>query len=69
MSAEKVLEKSVIQSIGTYIKRRHATVAEWLALRPILGVCARETGWEGGGRLRELWWRQTAARNQLSATL
>ena len=28
-----------------------------------------ETGYEGGGRRRELWRRQTAARNQLSATL
>ena len=28
-----------------------------------------ETGYEGGGRRREPWRRQTAARNQLSATL
>ena len=44
-------------------------MAEWVALRPILEVCDRETGYEGGGRLREPWWRQMAVRKQLSATL
>ena len=44
-------------------------MAEWVALRPILEVCNRETGYKGGGRRRETWWRQTAAIKQLSATL
>ena len=44
-------------------------MAEWVELRPILEVCDRETGYEGGGRRREPWWRETAARKQLSATL
>ena len=44
-------------------------MAEWVALCPILEVCDRETGYEGGGRRREPWWGKTAARNQLSATL
>ena len=39
-----------------------------VALRPILEVCDRETGYKVG-RHREISWRQTAARNQLSATL
>ena len=52
-----------------YIDKRQATVAEWVALRPILGVCDRETDYEGGRRRREPWWRQMAARNHLSATL
>ena len=39
-----------------------------LALCPILEVCNRETDYEGGGTIREPWWRQTAARKQLSAT-
>ena len=40
-----------------------------MVLRPILEVCDRETGHEGGGRRRELWWRQMEARKHLSATL
>ena len=44
-------------------------MAEWVALRPILEVYDREKCYEGGGRRRYPWWRQTAARKQLSATL
>ena len=44
-------------------------MAELVATRPILEVCERETGYEGGGRLKESWWRQMAARKQLIATL
>ena len=35
VAAEKVLEKALNQSLGTYIDRRQATVAGWVALRPI----------------------------------
>ena len=42
---------------------------EWVALRPILEVCERETGYDVEGRRQNPWWRQTAARKQLSATL
>ena len=38
-------------------------------MHPILGVRDRETGYEGGVRRQELWWRKTAARKYLSATL
>ena len=38
VAAEKVLKKAVTQSIGAYIDRRQATVAEWVVLRPILEV-------------------------------
>ena len=65
----KFLEKAGTQYLGTYIDRRHATVAEWVALRPILEVCDIETGYKGGVRRREPWWRQTAATKYLSATL
>ena len=39
----------VIQVAGTkllleYIDKRQSTVAEWVALRPIFEVCAKETG-------------------------
>ena len=66
---DKVFKKTGTQSLGNYIYRRQTTVAEWVTLRPILEVCDRETGYEGGGRRREPWWRETAARKQLSATL
>ena len=69
VAAENVLKKTGIQSLGAYIDRRQKTVAKWVALRPILEVCNRETGYEGRGRRRETWWWKTAARNQLSATL
>ena len=35
----------------------------------MIEVCDKDTGYEGGGRRRETWWRQTAARKELSATL
>ena len=44
-AAEKFLEKSGNQFLGNYIGRRQATVAEWVALRPILEVCDRKTGY------------------------
>ena len=45
VAADKVLEKSGTKSVGVCIDRRQATVAEWVALRPILEVCGRETGY------------------------
>ena len=44
-------------------------VADWVAIRPIFEVCAKETEYEGGGRLREPWWWQADAEQQLKATL
>ena len=38
-------------------------------LRPIFEVCAKEMGYEGGGKLRNPWWRQEAAEQQLEAML
>ena len=49
--------------------RRQETVAEWVTNRPIFDVCARNTGFEGGGRLWVPWWRQNAAKEQLRVTL
>ena len=69
VEAETVLEKAETQPLETYIDRRQATVAEWVTLCPILEVCDRETGYEGGGRLREPWWRKMVAQKQLSAML
>ena len=52
-----------------YIDRRQAKVAEWVALRQIFEVCAKETGYEGGVRERGQCWRQKAAEGQLNTTL
>ena len=46
VSAGNVLKKEVTQYLGAYIDRRQATVAEWVALQPILEVCDREMGYK-----------------------
>ena len=55
VKAYNFLEKLVTQPLGTYIDRRQATVAKWVALLPILEVCERETDYKEGGRRRDLW--------------
>ena len=67
-------DDSVLQAVGTkhfreYINKKQAMLAEWVALRPIFEVCAKETVYEGGWRLREPWWQQAAAEQQLKSTL
>ena len=64
-----VLQGAVRQPLRTYINRRQATVAEWVLLRPIFNVCAREMGYKGGGRLRVQCWRQAAVEKQLKVTV
>ena len=44
-------------------------MAQWEALRFLFEVCARETGYEGGGPKRKVWWSQEATEKQLQATL
>ena len=44
-------------------------VAEWVALRPILEVCEKDSVYVGGGKLQEPWWQKEAAEQQLGATL
>ena len=44
-------------------------MAQWVVLRPLFEVCERETGFKGGGRRREAWWRQEATEKQLWDTL
>ena len=61
MPEEAVLQGAGKQTLRTYVDRLQAEVAEWVATRPIFDVCARETGYEGGGRLHVTWWRQKAA--------
>ena len=56
-AAAKVIKESGTQTMGAYIDKRQVTVAEWVALRPIIDICDRDTGYEGGGRSHEPWWR------------
>ena len=41
---DSVLKPSGTLDIGTYIDRRQATVAQWVALHPIFEVCVQDTG-------------------------
>ena len=69
MDVETVLDKAGTHPLETYIERRQAKKGEWVALCPILEFCDRETGFEGVGRRREIFWRKMVATNQLSDTL
>ena len=44
-------------------------MAEWVSTRPIFNVCARETGYEGGGILRVMWWMYKVAEEQMRVTV
>ena len=66
---ERVLQATGTKPIQEYSERRKANVAEWVALQPIFEVFAKDTGFEGGGRARGQWWRQTAAERHLKTTL
>ena len=48
--AEGIREAAGTQSDRIYIEQWQTTVAQWVALRPLVEVCVRETGYEGGGR-------------------
>ena len=58
--AEGIREATGTLSERTYIERQQETVAQWMALRPLFKVFTKETGYEGGGRRRKVWWRQEA---------
>ena len=64
-----MIKEAETQTLEAYIDKHKVTVAEWVVLRPILGICNRKTGYEGGGRRHETWWRQTADMKQLSERL
>ena len=42
---------------------------KWVALNRIFGVCAREIGYEGGGRRRDTLGQQDMAKKQIRETL
>ena len=66
---EKVVQGVGKQPLQTYLDRGQATVAEWVGLRTIFDVCARETEYEGGGKLWVPWWRQVEAKKHLRVRL
>ena len=53
----------------TYIGMRQAATAQWMALRPIIEVCAGYNLYEGVGLRREAWWLQEETEKKLQATL
>ena len=53
----RVLRVAGTKLLQEYIENRQVTLAEWVDLRPIFEVCAKETGYKGGEKLRDLWWR------------
>ena len=44
---------AVTQSAMKYLERRKGAVAQWVVLRPIFEVCARDAVYEGGGGRRK----------------
>ena len=52
---EGVREEEGIHLSRISIEHHQATVAQWVALRPLFEVCAMETGYEGWGRRRKAW--------------
>ena len=58
--SKKYLQGAGTYPLRTYVDRRQATVAEWMALCPIFDVCARNMDYEEGGTLHVTWLRQAA---------
>ena len=54
LRAEGIQEEVGTQLDRIYIERRQKTVVQWVELRPLFEVCAREIGYEGrrGGAKR-----------------
>ena len=67
--AEGIREALGTQLVRVYIEMRQATVAQWVALSSLFEVCARETGYERGGRRSKVWGGQEATEKKLWATL
>ena len=43
-------------------------MAQGVALRPLFEVCKRETGYEGEGRRKKVWWHQEATEKNFRPT-
>ena len=66
---KKVLQEAETQLLQIYLGRIQETVAEWVSQRPIFDVCARDTGYEGGGKIQVKWWIQATTENQVKVTV
>ena len=42
--ADRVIQEAGTKPLHEYINKRQAAVADWVDLRPILEVCAKDTG-------------------------
>ena len=49
------LEEVVFQEVETYIDRRHNTVAQYIATRPIMDLCLTAVRRPGARVLKRLW--------------
>ena len=67
--SDRVLQSSGTKPVWYYINRRQVTVSERVSLRSIFEVCAKKMGNEGGGQLREQWWRQTDVEREMKTTI
>ena len=67
--AEEVREGASTQSEKNSIGQIQGTVSQWVALLPILKLCARDTGYEGKGCRRDAWWIQEARETHIRETL
>ena len=67
--AEVIREAVGTQLARIYKEQWKVTVEQWVALRPLFEVCERETGYEGGGGRRKVWWRQEATEKKLRSNL
>ena len=55
--SDRVLQAAGTKPLWEYMNKSQATVAEWVALRPIFEVCAKETGYDVWGGVCKQWWR------------
>ena len=58
-----------MQPEDTYIGRRQAKVAHWVALLPLLELCVQKNSYEGVGRNNQPWWRQGRILEDIRNTL
>ena len=68
-ASDSVIQEAGTQLLQTYIGWMQEAVEEWIALRTILEVCAKETGYEGRRMHQDPWWRQMTAKKHIRDTL
>ena len=61
----EALEATGLWPIAEYVRRRHATVAKWVAERPIMELCRAALPMSGRNIHRARWWHQNMEVNEL----